>query len=491
MTLDAESPLQRTPLHSLHQRLGARMVGFAGYEMPVNYPPGIIAEHLHTRAQAGLFDVSHMGQIRLAGAGCAAALEALAPGDIEGLAPMRLRYTFLLNEAGGIIDDLMATRLADGLLLVVNAARKAADLAHLRARLRERIGSGVTVEPQEDRALLALQGPAAAAVLSRFVTSIAALPFMAAAEAMVDGEPCLITRSGYTGEDGFEISLPARSAMAFAERLLAEPEVMPVGLGARDSLRLEAGLCLWGHDIDETTTPVEAGLAWAIGKRRREEGGFPGAARILRQLAAGHGAQTRRHPPRGPRPGARTDCDCRSRRRRNRQRDERRLRPLGRRSDCDGLCHGGPCQTRHRPQSDRARHAAPGACRSTAVCPAPLSPRLNPQEEMPMSEVRSSQDHEWVRLDGDIAVIGITDYAQSQLGDVVYVELPEIGQRVEKGKEAAVVEIGQGGERSLCAGFGRGRRGQSRACRRPGQGQRRSDGRGLVPTAAPRRPQGV
>jgi glycine cleavage system T protein (aminomethyltransferase) len=285
---DLASPLKRTPLYPLHQSLGARMVPFAGYEMPVQYPAGILAEHLHTRAQAGLFDVSHMGQLRLAGPDPAAALEALVPGDIRALAPMRMRYTLLLNDSGGILDDLMTTRLEDGLFVVVNAARRDADLAHLRKHL----GGGATVEPLEDRALLALQGPAAAAVLSRFADGIARLPFMSAAELTLDGRQCLITRSGYTGEDGFEISLPAAGAAALAERLLAEPEVMPVGLGARDSLRLEAGLCLYGHDIDATTTPIEADLAWTIGKRRREEGGFPGAAAVLRQLA--HGALRKR-----------------------------------------------------------------------------------------------------------------------------------------------------------------------------------------------------
>jgi glycine cleavage system T protein (aminomethyltransferase) len=279
----AAAPLERTPLHSLHLALGARMVGFAGYEMPVQYPAGILAEHLHTRAKAGLFDVSHMGQIRLAGAGAVAALERLVPGDLQSLAPLRLRYTLLLNEAGGILDDLMATRLGDGVMLVVNAARKHEDLVHLRAAL----GGGVAIEPRFDRALLALQGPAAAAVLARLVPGIAALPFMAAAETEIDGAPCFVTRSGYTGEDGFEIALPAERAAAIAERLLAEPEVMAVGLGARDSLRLEAGLCLWGHDIDETTTPVEADLAWTVGKRRRAEGGFPGAEIIRRQLVDG------------------------------------------------------------------------------------------------------------------------------------------------------------------------------------------------------------
>jgi aminomethyltransferase len=279
----AAAPLKRTPLYALHREFGARMVPFAGYEMPVHYPPGILAEHLHTRTRAGLFDVSHMGQMRLLGAHSIGALEALVPGDLQALAPMRMRYTLLLNEAGGILDDLMATRLADGLFLIVNAARKEADFAHLR----DRLGARAAVEPLADRALLAFQGPAAAAVLSRFVEGIARLGFMTAAEVTIDGRACLVTRSGYTGEDGFEISLPAGGAESLARRLIAQPEVLPVGLGARDSLRLEAGLCLYGHDIDETTTPIEADLAWTIGKRRRTEGGFPGAAPVLRQLAEG------------------------------------------------------------------------------------------------------------------------------------------------------------------------------------------------------------
>ncbi|HEX3497732.1 MAG TPA: glycine cleavage system aminomethyltransferase GcvT, partial [Stellaceae bacterium] len=242
-----------------------------------------LAEHLHTRSQTGLFDVSHMGQIRLAGAGCVEALEQLVPGDLAALAPMRMRYTLFLNETGGILDDLMATRLAYGLFLVVNAAPKEADLAHLL----DRLGSSASIEPLADRALLALQGPAAGTVLSRFVEGITRLRFMSAAEVTIAGRQCLVTRSGYTGEDGFEISLPAGEAEGFAQRLIAEPEVLPIGLGARDSLRLEAGLCLYGHDIDETTTPVEADLTWTIGKRRRAEGGFPGAATVLRQLAEG------------------------------------------------------------------------------------------------------------------------------------------------------------------------------------------------------------
>jgi aminomethyltransferase len=275
------APHKRTPLHILHCELGAKMVPFAGYEMPVHYPPGILAEHLHVRSQAGLFDVSHMGQMRLGGENAVAALEALVPGDLQALAPMRMRYTLLLNERGGIIDDLMATRLRDGLFLVVNAARKEGDLAHLRLGL----GDKARVEPLADRALLALQGPAAAAVLARFVPGIERLGFMTAVEATLGGRACLVTRSGYTGEDGFEISLPASDAEEVARKLLAQPEVWPIGLGARDSLRLEAGLCLYGHDIDENTTPIEADLAWTIGKRRRAEGGFPGAATILRQIA--------------------------------------------------------------------------------------------------------------------------------------------------------------------------------------------------------------
>ena len=284
MTPAAESaPLRHTPLHELHLRLGARMVGFAGYDMPVQYPAGIIAEHLHTRAKAGLFDVSHMGQIRLCGAHAAPALEALVPSDLRSLAPTRMRYTLLLNERGGILDDLMVTGLEDGLMLVVNAARKDADLAHLQARLDKT----VSIEPRFDRALLALQGPSAATVLARFAAGIDRMPFMSATEVSLAGTPCFVTRSGYTGEDGFEISAAAEAATALAERLLAEPEVAPIGLGARDTLRLETGLCLYGHDIDETTPPVEAALAWTIGKRRRAEGGFPGAEAILKQLAEG------------------------------------------------------------------------------------------------------------------------------------------------------------------------------------------------------------
>jgi aminomethyltransferase len=278
---DKSTDLRRTPLHALHVARGAKMVPFAGYEMPVQYPSGIISEHLHTRAKAGLFDVSHMGQVVLHGVD-AAALETLVPGDIEGLGEARMRYTLLLNDDGGIIDDLMAIRFAGGLRLVVNAAAKEGDIAHLRARL----GAMAGVELIDDRALLALQGPEAAAVLARFVPDVTTMPFLSCALIERPGMTLFITRSGYTGEDGFEISVAADRAVELAEELLAEPEVAPIGLGARDTLRLEAGLCLYGHDIDTTTTPVAAGLAWTIAKRRRD-GGFPGARRILRELAEG------------------------------------------------------------------------------------------------------------------------------------------------------------------------------------------------------------
>lgn len=284
----AGAALARTPLHGLHVELGARMVPFAGYEMPVQYPAGIVAEHRHSRTAASLFDVSHMGQARLAGGAAAAALETLVPGDIRALKPGRMRYTMLTLDSGGILDDIMVTAFEDGFMLVLNAARKAADLAHMAQRL----GSGAAIEALPGRALLALQGPAAAGVLVPMAPGIEAMPFLSARWVELGGADCLVTRSGYTGEDGFEISAPAEAAEALARRLLDGDDVAPAGLGARDTLRLEAGLCLYGHDIDETTSPVEASLAWAIGKRRRAEGGFPGAARILEELE--HGPARRR-----------------------------------------------------------------------------------------------------------------------------------------------------------------------------------------------------
>jgi aminomethyltransferase len=288
--MDTET-LRRTPLHALHIELGAKMVPFAGYDMPVQYPTGVLKEHLHTRAAAGLFDVSHMGQRVLVGPDhvtTAKALEALTPGDFQNLGNGRQRYSLLLNKDGGIIDDLMVTRSAspehDGALgLVVNGSRKEIDDDHIRAHLPANIRYILA----DDRALLALQGPKADAVFARHCPQAAAMSFMSQINATIHGMDVGVTRSGYTGEDGYEISVKASDAERLARLLLAEPEVLPIGLGARDSLRLEAGLCLYGHDIDETTSPVEADLAWAIGKRRREEKNFPGAARIMGELASG------------------------------------------------------------------------------------------------------------------------------------------------------------------------------------------------------------
>lgn len=287
------SDLKRTGLYDLHLRLGAKMVPFAGYEMPVQYPLGVMKEHLHTRAAAGLFDVSHMGQVILRGPDVAAALEALVPVDVVGLPEGRQRYALFTNDQGGILDDLMVANRVDHLFVVVNAACKAADIAHLRAGL-----PGIDVHEITDRALLALQGPAAEAALARLIPGVAAMRFM---DVAVFGD-FWVSRSGYTGEDGFEISVPVGQAVDFAEQLLAMDTVEAIGLGARDSLRLEAGLCLYGHDIDTTTTPVEAGLSWAIQKVRRpggaRAGGYPGAAVIGAQLT---------DPPRRQRLGLRPE----------------------------------------------------------------------------------------------------------------------------------------------------------------------------------------
>jgi aminomethyltransferase len=275
--------LRHTPLHALHVALDAKMAPFAGYDMPLHYAAGILGEHQHTRARASLFDVSHMGQARLYGADALAALERLVPGDIQALAPGRMRYSLLTSPAGGILDDLMITRMGDHLYLVYNAARKDTDERHITAHLP----AGCTLEVMADQALIALQGPAAAAALGRHAPGAPALSFMSAATMDVAGAPAIVSRSGYTGEDGYEISLPAAAAQEVARALLDEPEVAPAGLGARDSLRLEAGLCLYGADIDETTSPIEAGLAWTIGKRRKIEGGFLGAEPIMAQLFDG------------------------------------------------------------------------------------------------------------------------------------------------------------------------------------------------------------
>ncbi|MGE5545807.1 MAG: glycine cleavage system aminomethyltransferase GcvT [Solirubrobacterales bacterium] len=279
---DAPETLLTTPLDALHRELGGKMVPFAGYAMPVQYPAGILTEHLHTRTQAGLFDVSHMGQVEITGDDPAAALEALVPGDIKGLAEGRTRYSVFTNDAGGILDDLMISKMGPKrLFLVVNAACKHADFAHLQAGMK-----GCEVR-WIDRALIALQGPGAAKAMAQVCPDALAMGFMSIRELTIAGFACLATRSGYTGEDGWEISVATDHAEALVRRLLALDGVAPVGLGARDSLRLEAGLCLYGSDIDTNTTPVEAGLTWIIGKRRRTDGGFPGAAVVQKQLAEG------------------------------------------------------------------------------------------------------------------------------------------------------------------------------------------------------------
>ncbi|NWL78050.1 glycine cleavage system aminomethyltransferase GcvT [Pseudomonas taiwanensis] len=281
--------LAKTPLHALHLELGARMVPFAGYDMPVQYPLGVLKEHLHTREQAGLFDVSHMGQVILRGANAARALESLVPVDILDLPVGMQRYAMFTDENGGILDDLMVARLADDeLFVVVNAACKEQDLAHLR----KHIGEQCEIESLFDsRALLALQGPAAAEVLGRLAPEVRKMTFMQFGSVRLEGVECYVSRSGYTGEDGYEISVPVEHAEALARALLAQPEVQPIGLGARDSLRLEAGLCLYGHDMSPATTPVEASLLWAISKARRADGvragNFPGASAVFAQQRDG------------------------------------------------------------------------------------------------------------------------------------------------------------------------------------------------------------
>ncbi|WP_068718329.1 glycine cleavage system aminomethyltransferase GcvT [Vibrio tritonius] len=281
---ETHDSLLHTPLHALHLEAGAKMVPFAGYDMPVQYALGVKKEHLHTRDAAGLFDVSHMGQLRLHGVNAAKALEALVPVDILDLPEGKQRYAFFTNEQGGILDDLMVANLGSHLFVVVNAACKAQDIAHIQAHLP----ADVSLEVIEDRALLALQGPKAAEVLARLQPAVSTMSFMDIQQVNIDGVECIVSRSGYTGEDGYEISVPAAEAAALARKLTAFDEVEWIGLGARDSLRLECGLCLYGHDLDTTTTPVEASLLWAISKVRRADGeragGFPGDAIILDQI---------------------------------------------------------------------------------------------------------------------------------------------------------------------------------------------------------------
>lgn len=286
------TPSLRTPLYEFHVERGARLVAFAGYEMPLHYPTGILTEHLHTRAAAGLFDISHMGQIAMRPLSgrlddAARALETLVPIDVIGIGEGRQRYALFTNPAGGVLDDLMIANRGDHLLLVVNAGCKTADLAHLRQHL----GQTCKIDPLTDRALIGLQGPLAQTALARLAPAIATMRFMDVRRLSILGADCEVSRSGYTGEDGFEISIAADRAEALARALCEDNSVMPIGLGARDSLRLEAGLCLYGSDLDPTTTPVMASLEWAIGRVRRiggsRAGGFPGAEIILRQIAEG------------------------------------------------------------------------------------------------------------------------------------------------------------------------------------------------------------
>ena len=277
--------LNKTALFDLHVELGAKMVPFAGYEMPVQYPLGVKKEHIHTRTQAGLFDVSHMGQVKLTGANAAAALETLVPVDIIDLPVGKQRYALFTNADGGIMDDLMVANYGDWIYVVVNAACKEQDIAHMRANL----GEGVEIEVLEDRQLIAIQGPTAAAALARIQPEVASMVFMDSREISIDGVDCIISRSGYTGEDGYEISIPTADTERLVRLFLDQPEIEAIGLGARDSLRLESGLCLYGHDLDNTTTPLEGSLIWAISACRRaggeRAGGFPGADKILDQIS--------------------------------------------------------------------------------------------------------------------------------------------------------------------------------------------------------------
>lgn len=286
MTQATES-IKYTPLYDFHKQLGAKMVEFAGYSMPVQYPLGIKQEHLHTREKAGLFDVSHMGQILLKGESAAAELEKLVPVDIVDLPKMKQRYALFTNSRGGVLDDLMVTNIEDGLFLVVNSACKQKDVEHLKRHIQHRCD----IEMLKDRSLLALQGPAAAGIMAKLAPESSQMVFMTAANLVLDGVECLVTRSGYTGEDGFEISLPSSHAEHLARLLLEEEDVEMIGLGARDTLRLEAGLCLYGHDLNENITPVEAGLTWALSKERRKDGkrpgGYLGFDKIFEQLEKG------------------------------------------------------------------------------------------------------------------------------------------------------------------------------------------------------------
>ncbi len=440
--------LKSTPLGAWHAAHGARMVPFAGYAMPVQYRGGIIAEHGFTRESAGLFDVSHMGQCHVYSPDwetTARALEALVPADILGLKPGQLRYSQLTNEDGGTIDDLMITRsaapgFAGWAYLVVNAGCKSFDYEHIARHLPP----STLLRIESHVALIALQGPAAVEVLGALVPGVRELAFMTALGVSFEGHHLHISRSGYTGEDGFEISMPNTFVLALWERLLADARVRPVGLGARDSLRLEAGLSLYGHELDLTISPVEAGLQWSIQKRRRAEGGFPGATRILRELREGPRRILRGIRPEGRQP-AREGTEV--------IKDGTRIGQLTSGGFAPSI--GGPVALGlidarfFRPGNRSLPPAArQGSCRQggrTALRTPSLralrafAPRRLAHKENSMS-VYFTKDHEYLRIDGDIATVGITDYAQGQLGDVVFVELPEIGRHFKQGAQAAVVE---------------------------------------------------
>ncbi len=418
------------PLGDWHRAKGARMVEFAGYHMPIQYE-GIMAEHAWTRENAGLFDVSHMGQLILSGEGVAAALEKIVPGDISALAEERMRYSLLLAEDGGILDDLMITATPMGLYLVVNGAVKWDDMAYLRGELPDEI----TINQLEDRALIALQGPKAADALGRVVPNVGSLFFMEAGSFFWQHEPLWISRSGYTGEDGFEISIPAELAVAFADALCAQPEVKPIGLGARDSLRLEAGLPLYGHDLDPAIDPVQGDLSFAISKRRRAEGGFAGSERIMAGSYPRPGQKAGWFQRRWQDTGARRRCNL-CRRRASRRNNVGRFRPHSRRADCNGFCCHGSFRSWHTIRGRSSRQTDRLDSYRNAICP----PSLSPERKTRMSRY-FTEDHEWIEVAGDIATIGITDYAQGQLGDIVFAEVPAVGASLIKGGDAAVVEL--------------------------------------------------
>ena len=444
MTVPTQPALKRTPLYDLHVAMGARMAPFAGYEMPIQYPAGVMKEHLHTRAAASLFDVSHMGQIALRPSGgtpadIALALERLVPADVLGLAPGRQRYAYFTNAHGGIIDDLMITACGDHVALVVNASRKEVDEAHLRAAM----SPVCTMEVLDDRALLALQGPKAEEALARLAPEVASMRFMDARMLAVGGSACLVTRSGYTGEDGFEISVAGSEAERLARLLLDDPSVTPAGLGARDSLRTEAGLCLYGADIDEQTTPVAAALEWAMQKVRRpggaRAGGFPGAdVDIARARCRSAAASGRLAVARSNAGSRRRLVVCRAFRGRARRRGHiRLLRTFGGRSGRHGLCAAPAVGDRDDVVCRGTRQPRAGRGGGPAVRSAPLQAhQLRSDSVMLMF----TPDHEWLRIDGDVAVVGITPHAQEQLGDLVFVELPPSGKSFAKGAPAAVVE---------------------------------------------------